>query len=396
MERRFDLVVFGATGFTGRLVAEELARVAPPSMRWAIAGRSKEKLEAVQRGLSRPCELLIADSASPGALARSARVVCTTVGPYLRHGLPLVKACAEAGTHLADLTGEVLFIKDSIEAADAAAMASGARIVHGCGFDSIPSDLGVRLLHEHLSRQGKGGQLAQVSLYVEKLKGGFSGGTIASLEGMLVEAARDRARRKVLLDPHALSPQPELETREERDLASVKFDPLIGQWTAPFVMASVNTRVVRRTHALLRRVYGKGFRYREVSSTGPGPKGLARAVALTSILGGAVGALSMPWSRSLLHRVLPAPGEGPSAEAREQGGFRYRFVAQLEGGGTAEARFHGQGDPGYAATSRMLAQASLALAFDALPKAAGVLTPAVALGTGFMQRLEAHGFRFEA
>ncbi|MBX7100139.1 MAG: saccharopine dehydrogenase NADP-binding domain-containing protein [Myxococcaceae bacterium] len=396
MERRFDLVVFGATGFTGRLVAEELARVAPKSMRWAIAGRSKDKLEAVRRGLARDCEVLIADSAHPEELARSARVVCTTVGPYLQHGLPLVKACAEAGTHLADLTGELLFIKDSIETADAAAMASGARIVHGCGFDSIPSDLGVRLLHEHLARAGQGGKLGQVSLYVEKLKGGFSGGTIASLEGMLVEAARDRARRKVLLDPHALSPEPAAEQREERDLTSVKFDPVIGQWTAPFVMASVNTRVVRRTHALLGRVYGKGFRYREVSSTGKGPAGLARAVTLTSVLGGAVGALAMPWSRALMHRVLPAPGEGPSAEARAAGGFRYRFVAQLDGGGTAEARFHGSGDPGYAATSRMLAQASLALAFDELPRASGVLTPAVALGTGFMRRLEAHGFRFEA
>ncbi|HEY1088613.1 MAG TPA: saccharopine dehydrogenase NADP-binding domain-containing protein, partial [Archangium sp.] len=285
--RTFDLVLFGATGFTGRLVAEYLAKAAPSDLRIALAGRNTPKLEGIRAGLperARSWPLVNVDAADTAAiekLAGDTKVVCTTVGPYAKYGFPLVEACAKAGTHYCDLTGETLFMRDAIDRFHETAKASGARIVHTCGFDSIPSDLGVQFLAESL------GSLKKATYVVEVAKGGFSGGTVASMLNFLDEAKKDRSRLRMMADPYALSPAREQEPKlgNERDLASFKFDEFVGQWVAPFIMASVNTRVVRRSNALLDYAYGRSLRYAEVMGMKKGARGLAKAAGVAGALG---------------------------------------------------------------------------------------------------------------
>jgi short subunit dehydrogenase-like uncharacterized protein len=316
-------------------------------------------------------------------------VICTTVGPYAKYGLPLVEACAKAGTHLCDLTGEVQFMRDSIDRYDAIAKQSGARIVHTCGFDSIPSDLGVWVLHRAL------GKLTRVTGVVESLRGGFSGGTFASLLNGMEEAMGDRARRRMMADPYGLSPDrsKEPDLGNERDLATFRYDDFTQRWIAPFVMASINTRVVRRSNALLDYAYGRGFRYAEVSGMGTGVGGAIRAAGLTAGMGAFLGALSMPLTKKLLVSRLPKPGEGPSEEARNAGRVRIRMIAETEGGKRAALLIKGEGDPGYKLTSLLLGQSALCLAFDGdrLPARAGCLTPATAMGDLLVDRLRAGG-----
>src|SRR6201996_765713 len=256
-ERELDVVVFGATGFAGRLVAEYLAEHAPDGTRVGLAGRSRDRLERVRAELGAAAAkwpLIEADNADAGSLAtlaRSARVVATTVGPYRPRGLPLVGACAEAGTHYADLSGEVLFERDSIERYHEVAAGTGARIVHGCGFDSIPSDLGTHLLYETVRADG-GGELEDTTLVVTRLRGGFSGGTLSSMVEQLDEVRADPTLRRTAADPYALSPDraAEPDLGRQRDLTRVQRDTALGIWTGPFLMASINTRVVRRSNAL--------------------------------------------------------------------------------------------------------------------------------------------------
>ncbi|MFP2927866.1 saccharopine dehydrogenase family protein [Pyxidicoccus sp. 3LG] len=406
----FDVIVWGATGFTGRLVAEYLARTQDAHRaRWALAGRDKAKLEEVRRGLaalSPSCAelpLVVADArdaASLDALVSRTRVVCTTVGPYARHGSELVAACARSGTDYVDLTGEVQWMRRMIDAHHEQARATGARIVHTCGFDSIPSDLGVLMMQEHM-REKHGGHLGSVRLYMGPVRGGASGGTVASMLQAVDEIAADRSVRRILANPHALDPDPKQRGPGERDLMGVRYSQELGQWTGPFVMAAVNTRVVRRSHALLGYPWGRDFRYSEVASYGTGPKGLARAASMTAGLGGLLGAVSVKPLRKLLEsKVLPAPGEGPTAEQREKG----YFVARLLGEGKSprsgrEVKLKGkvaaQGDPGYAATARMLSEAALCLARDGVPALGGVLTPASSMGMRLVERLRQAGMTFE-
>jgi short subunit dehydrogenase-like uncharacterized protein len=393
--RDFDLVLLGATGFTGRLVAEYLDVHAPDGVRIALAGRAPEKLEALRASLGargRAFPILRADShddASLAALAQQAKVVCSTVGPYAKHGLPLVAACAKAGTHYADLTGEVQFMRDSIDAWDVEARRTGARIVHACGFDSIPSDAGAWLLHRAL------GPMRRATYVVESMKGGFSGGTVASLLNALEEATKDRARRRLMADPYALSPDrsKEPDLGRERDLTSFEYDDFAGRWVAPFIMAAINTRVVRRSNALLGYPYGRQFRYREVSGMPRGPRGAVLAAAMTGGMGAFMAGLSFGPTRALLTRLLPKPGEGPSEETRRTGRLRLRIFGEAEDGRRATALIVGQGDPGYQLTALILSQASLALAVDTsrLPDRAGVLTPITAMGDVLIDRLRAAG-----
>jgi short subunit dehydrogenase-like uncharacterized protein len=407
----FDVVVWGATGFTGRLVAEYLAQTREAHRaKWALAGRDLGKLEEVRRSLAAQVPscadlpLLKADArdaASLDALVARTRVVCTTVGPYARHGNELVAACVRAGTDYCDLTGEVQWMRRMIDAHHEQARASGARIVHTCGFDSIPSDLGVLMMQEHM-REKHGGHLGSVRLYMGPIRAGASGGTVASVLQALEEVAADRSVRRILVNPHALDPDPR-QPRDpaERDQATVRYSQELGQWTGPFVMATVNTRVVRRSHALLGYPWGRDFRYSEVASFGSGVKGLARATRMTAGLGGFFVALQVKPLRKLLEsKVLPAPGQGPSAEQREKG----FFVAQLLGEGASprtgrEVRLKGQvaakGDPGYAATARMLSESALSLAFDDVPATGGVLTPASCMGMRLVERLRRAGMTFE-
>lgn len=399
MGRELDVVVFGATGFVGRLVAAYLARTAPPEARIGLAGRSLQRLESVRTTLGERAAqwpLLVADSADAAALraiADRTTVVASTVGPYARYGLPLVLACAAAGTHYADLTGEVLFIRDSIDAAHDVAVASGARIVHSCGFDSVPSDLGVLLAAERAAADGAG-QLTDTTLVLVAARGGVSGGTIDSVRGLVDEIRSDRGRRAIVLDPYALSPDraAEPDLGNERDGLGVQREG--GRWTAPFVMASFNTRIVRRSNALTGWSYGRSLRYREVMGVGSSPAAPVLAAAVAAGTAALLAGLALAPTRFLLDRVLPSPGEGPGERARDRGHFRTETTAGTTSGARYRTTIAAKGDPGYAATAVMLGEAALAMALDAdrLPAAAGVLTPATGIGRLLADRLTHAGF----
>jgi short subunit dehydrogenase-like uncharacterized protein len=399
-ERAHDLVLFGASGFVGKLVAGYLAEHAPEGTRIALAGRTRAKVELVRADLPGPGRswpVLTADSADPAALAElaaSTRAVVTTVGPYARYGLPLVEACARAGTHYADLTGEVLFVRDAIDAADATARETGARIVHACGFDSVPSDLAVAELARRAAADGAGA-LTDVQT-VATAKGGFSGGTIDSMRAQVAAIKERPELRRIAGHPYALSPDRAAEpaTRQPRD-ATPPTRTADGRWAAPFVMAPFNTRVVRRSNALQDWAYGRDFSYGEVMATGGGIGGAVAAGVVTGGLAGVLAGMSFGPTAALLDKVLPAPGEGPDAATRARGFFRMVTTGTTESGRRYRSVASGPGDPGYAATAVMLGEAGLSLALDDLPDRAGSLTPATALGTVLVDRLRAAGHTYE-
>jgi short subunit dehydrogenase-like uncharacterized protein len=409
--RQHDVVLWGATGFTGRLVAEYLTeRLTETGLRLALGGRNREKLEALRARLSgqlpaaSDLPLLVADSRDQAALetiAASSEVVCTTVGPYAKYGRELVAACVETATDYCDLTGEVPFIRDMIDRHHERARSTGARIVHCCGFDSIPSDLGTLMLHEAMVRGGAA-RVETVKLVLGASRGGFSGGTVASLVNVVEEAAADRTVRRIVTDPYALNPEGDRHGPDGPDLAGPRWDPDLGRWTGPFVMAAINTRVVRRSNALLDWRYGRDFRYSEVTGFPPGLRGRLGAIGVSGGLGAFVAALSWGPTRALLKRtVLPSPGEGPSREARENGFFKL----SLHGGGTtaggqpirAVARVAGTRDPGYGETAKMLGESALCLALDGaeLGSPGGILTPAAAMGMRLVDRLRSAAMVFE-
>jgi short subunit dehydrogenase-like uncharacterized protein len=398
--RSLDIVVFGATGFVGRLVAAHLAAAAPGAVRIGLAGRSAERLAAVRDGLGPAAAqwpLMTADTTDAASLeqmAAATRVVASTVGPYARHGEPVVAACAAAGTHYADLTGEVLFVRRSIERFHDLAVSTGARIVHSCGFDSVPSDLGVLLAHEQARADGEG-PLGDTTLVVTDLRGGVSGGTVESMRLQLEAGRRDASTRRVLADPYALSPEraAEPDLGPQRDVVGVSRDAGRGEWVAPFVMASYNTRVVRRSNALTDWAYGRRFRYREVMAFQGAVTGPLAAFAVTGGLAAVLLGLRFGLTRAVLDRVLPDPGEGPDERTRTHGRFRVEVRATTETGASYTVVVAASGDPGYAATAVMLGESAVALALgDDLPDRAGVLTPATALGNALVDRLRAAGF----
>jgi short subunit dehydrogenase-like uncharacterized protein len=394
--RELDIVVFGATGFVGKLTAEYLAEHAPEGVRIGIGGRSEEKLARVKSELGKDWPTIVADSSDAAqlkALAERCRVVATTVGPYRKYGMPLVEACANAGTDYIDLTGEPLFIRDSIDRCHAKAEASGARIVHCCGFDSIPSDLGVWLLHQ------EAGELEDTTFVVRGVRGGASGGTVDSMTTMIDEVKSDSVKRKVLFDPYSLSPDRDAEPDFGRqpDMGPPSHDDDIGEWLGPFVMAAINTRIVRRSNALQDWAYGRRFRYRETMAMGSGPVGLAKAAAVVGGLGALTGALAVTPVRKALGRFIPSAGEGPSEEVREKGFFKIEIHARTPSGERYVCRVQAQGDPGYAATAVMFGEAALCLVLDRdrLPDRAGVLTPGTAMGGALVERLRAAGHTYD-
>ncbi len=397
--RELDVVLYGATGFVGKLTAEYLASAAPDHARVGLAGRSQVKLERVRGELGAKAAdwpLIVADSQDGAALAELAdrtTAVATTVGPYRLYGMPLVEACATTGTHYADLTGETLFMRESIERFDAPAKESGARIVHTCGFDSIPSDIGVFLLHQ------AAGELTDTTLVVRKVKGGVSGGTIASMKGMIDEVKKERALTKVLADPYALSPDRDAEPNlgDQADLRGAEKSEELDTWLGPFVMAQVNTRVVRRSNALSEWTYGRNFRYREVMDFGSGAAGRAKALGVGGGVAALTGGLALRPTRFVLDRLLPDPGEGPKEKMVREGFFNIEIHANTPAGEHWLCHVEAQGDPGYGATAVMLGESALCLGLDGdqLPVRAGVLTPATAMGNSLADRLREAGQTYE-
>lgn len=393
--REFDIVLWGATGFTGSLVASYLLERygAGGNPGWALAGRNRAKLDALKSRLgpgAAALPLVTADShdrASLNRLASRTRVLVSTVGPYARYGSPLVAACVGNGTDYCDLAGEVQWIRQMIDAHHESASSTGARVVHSCGFDSVPMDIGTWYLQQQ-AMQVRGEYCRAVTTYVKAMRGGGSGGTFASMLNLIEEARRDRTVARIVADPYALNPAGEREGFDTRDLRVARYDARAGGWTAPFVMAGINTRVVRRSHALQGYPYGRDFRYEEALLTGPGWRGRARAKVMTAALGGLVFAASHRGTRTLLKSlVLPKPGEGPNERARESGYFVLLQRGEWPDGKTLWSRVGGRRDPGYGSTSRMLGECAVSLACDGPAGGGGVLTPASALAPALLPRL---------
>ncbi len=403
-QREFDIVLYGATGFAGKLTAEYLARSGGDA-RIALAGRSPDKLLAVRETLGDKAQswpLIAADASQPStlnAMAAQTQVVVTTVGPYARYGLPLVAACAAAGTDYADLTGETLFIRESIDLYHKQALDTGARIVHSCGFDSVPSDLTVFALYRRAQEDGAG-QLTDTNLVVRAMSGGVSGGTIASMIDVMTAVSSDAEARQVFNDPYSLTPdhaaepelgaQPDLRWRRGRDVA----DELDGYWLGAFVMAGTNSRTVRRSNALLDYAYGRRLEYAEQMSMG---RSLAAPVAAALATGGNAAAMGLGGRffnrvpRKLVDRIAPKPGTGPSERARENGHYTVETYTTTTTGARYRARLSQRGDYGYKATSVLLGECGLALANDRdrLSDLRGVLTPAAAMGDALLARFPA-------
>ena len=384
--REFDVIVYGATGYTGRLVAEYLAQTygVGGDVSWAMAGRSADKLAAVRDEIGAPAEtpLVVADAndeASLTSMVERAGCIATTVGPYQLYGEPLVAACAEAGTDYVDLCGEPGWMHAMIGKYEGKAQESGARIVFSCGFDSIPFDLGVWFTQE-AAKEKLGGPVPRIKGRVRKMEGTFSGGTFASFKETMAAVQRDPSLIAVLQTPFALTmgfDGPE----QPHGMAPVE-DEDIGSWSAPFIMASINTKNVHRSNALMGHAYGKDFVYDEMMLTGPGEQGkaMAEGVASTNMMGG----------------DGPAPGEGPTKEERENGFYDVLFYGVASDGGVVKAGVTGDKDPGYGSTSKMLAESALCLVKDDTGTPGGIWTPAPAMGGHLVKRLtEKAGLTFE-
>lgn len=395
MRSPYDIVLYGATGFTGRQCARHLATHAD-GLKWAIAGRSRSKLEALAAEVA-PTGVIVADStdaAAVDAMVQQARVICTTAGPFARYGTPVVEACVAHGVDYVDITGETPWVRDLIDRFHDTAALGGTRIVPFCGFDSVPSDLGALYVVEQLRQRGTTTRRISASFTA---KGGLNGGT---LDSALTMAESGEARR--MADPLLLNPrdrQSDAERKRSRDLRSVIYDPDRDVWLTPFIMAQINTRVVRRSNALFAEYdgqpYGPRFTYHEAMEM----KGKAKAYGVGLGLAAVEKLLRKRWGRSLLRRVGPDPGQGPS-DATMDGGFtRVRLVGSGDDGQKVLATLQSQGDPGNRVTVKILCESALMLAQSTRstlpggPSRGGVLTPATALGLGLLDRLEAVGFR---
>ena len=407
--RQYDLVIMGATGFTGKLVVKYLLEaygMNHPKFSWAIAARNPEKLIKLKKSLldidSKSMDIpeILADSYDQKSLDKMTsicRIVISTVGPYLRHGHLLVESCAKNGTHYCDLTGEVPFIKESIDQFDQIAKKNNCRIIHSCGFDSVPSDIGVLLLQREAIKQF-GIPCSKIKYYVYGMGGGFSGGTIDS--GIHVsEYVKDKPHlQRALRDPFSLVPNfINNKTINSPSLRSVKWDKKMNLWTCPFIMSGINTRVVRRSNALTGYSYGKDFKYSEVYSFNKGLLGFMKSISMLIGMASLKVAISFRLSLWLLRKLfLPAPGQGPSKENRESGYFKVLLVGFLD-----EKKLNcivtGNRDPGYAGTAKMLSESALSLLLEkeSIPDTSGVLTPASGIGNVIVARLNDKGIVFK-
>lgn len=404
-QARFDVIVFGATSFVGQILCDYLFRRhgLDGGVKWAMAGRSPSKLESVRAALGEGAagiELMVADAADEEALramCAQTGVVISTVGPYALYGSPLVKACVETGTDYVDLTGEAQWIHRMIEEHESRARKSGARLVHCCGFDSIPSDLGVHF-HQKTAMEKFGEPATRIRMQVARIKGGASGGTVASILNIAREMASNPSLRKILANPYSLVPGGQARVRQP-NVKTPQRDAETGAWLGPFVMAAVNTRIVHRSNALQDYPWGVDFLYDESMRMGRGLKGGLSATALTGGLAAFMVGAALPPSRWLMENyMLPKPGEGPSPEQQKNGMYDLRFYGTTASGNKLITKVTGDRDPGYGSTARMLGEAGVCLAHDIARTdvGGGFWTPATALGDALLARLQQHaGLTFE-
>ena len=399
--RKYDVVVYGATSFVGQILCRYLVRRhgTDGDLRWAIAGRSASKLDEVARTTGADVARIVADAADRAALdelAASTQVVASTVGPYALYGSELVAAVVEAGGDYCDLTGEVQWMRRMIDAHQKRAEETGARIVHTCGFDSIPSDLGTWFTQQRAIEEF-GEPCVEVRMSVKGAKGGVSGGTAASGMQMFEEMAADPELRKLVGDPYVLAPVDLRQGPKQPGLGRPTRDARFESWVAPFVMAPTNSAVVLRSHALLGQPWGRDFTYGETMMTGDGLVGGVAAWGMTAGLAAFTGAASFGPTRKLLGKVIPKPGEGPSEAKQQAGYFDLRFVGRTADGREIRTKVTGDADPGYGSTAKMLGESAVAfLDLDPATVGGGFWTPASAFGDALIERLEAHaGVRFD-
>lgn len=400
-ERKYGIVLYGATSFVGQLVAAYLQKFlveddSSNEVSWAIAGRNQQKLEQVKKQVGNSeLPLIIADSEDADSLnemAAQAQVIISTVGPYLKYGEPLIKACAENGTDYVDLTGEALFIKDMLDKYQQTAKDSGARIVNSCGFDSLPSDLGV-LFTQNCAQKAHGEYCDTINMRVKAAKGGLSGGTVSSMATIFEEIAKDKSLRKQLANPYILNDDAKRPNVRQENVSLPQWDADNERWVAPFIMASINTRIVHRSNQLRDYQYGRDFKYDEAIWLPAGLKGRLMSYGMTAGIAGFAASMMFKPSRDLLNEhVLPKPGDGPSKSEQENGYFDIRFFGYTNKNYQVLTKVTGDKDPGYGSTCQMLAQSALCLLQDISKEqvAGGFWTPAAAMGETLIERLQNH------
>ena len=407
-KRPYAVILYGATSFVGQITAHYLTEFLSNTkdkdgadVTWAIAGRDEAKLNELQSKLGSTVDIILANSDDADSLdemTKQTQVIISTVGPYLKYGEPLIKSCTTHGTDYVDLTGEAIFIKDMMDKYQDAAKQSGARIVNSCGFDSIPSDLGVYFTQTQ-AEEKFGRACDVIHMRVKAAKGGLSGGTIASMATIFEEVGKDKSRRKQVANPYLLNDDKDAPNVRQANVSKPEYDSEHKRWLAPFVMASINTRIVHRTNQLLGYEYGRDFKYDEAMWMQDGVKGQLSSYAMSAGLFGFATAMMVKPSRELLAKhVLPKSGSGPSAEEQANGYFDIRLFGETANKDTINTKVTGDKDPGYGSTSRMLAQAALCLAQDISKEeiGGGFWTPASAMGNDLLTRLEEHaGLSFE-
>tara|TARA_Y200000002_G_scaffold51088_2_gene36920 strand:- start:9858 stop:11060 length:1203 start_codon:yes stop_codon:yes gene_type:complete len=384
--REYDIIIWGASGFTGRLVAEYLYKnYNAKDLNWAIAGRDELKLSSIrEKFLDNTIPIVLADSFNENSLndiVKKTKVVCSTVGPYAKYGSLLVKSCVKNKTHYCDLAGEAQWIRKMIDLYHKEAITNQVKIVNSCGFDSIPSDMGVYFIYKNILKKN-----LSIKMRVTGAKGGYSGGTYASMQNIIKEASINKEIRRNLTNPYGLNPIGEQSGMDKSDLRSVIYDSKIKTWISPFLMAGINTKIVRRSNALSNYNYGKEFKYDEAVMTGNGFKGRLKGIILSIPL---IFLSAKPGSlfNKIFNFLSPKPGKGPNKKERESGYFSLRFYVFQEENDFSIYKVTGDKDPGYGSTSKMLAESAVCLAKDELNNNFGILTPSIAMSDSLLDRL---------
>ena len=388
--RKYDLVIWGATSFTGKLVTEYLFnKYGSSKIKWAIAGRNLDKLKKIRSQVAdEKIPMFIADSFDEESLSKfvkKTKVVCSTVGPYSLYGTKLVKLCVENNTNYCDITGEAHWIRNLIDEFHEEAKSKKIKIVNSCGFDSIPSDMGVYFIQNEMKKAYKN-YANSIKMRVSGVRGGISGGTYGSINNLLKEAYSNKKIFRVLNNPYGLNPKNKMEGLDRKDLRKIIFDKESNSWIYPFIMAGINTKIVRRSHALTNFQYGKNFRYEEAMMSGKGISGFLKAILAIFPLA-MISLNPNSFLKKIVNSYMPKPGEGPGLEKRKNGFYNLRFYIKIDERRKAFAKVTGDNDPGYGSTSKMLAESALCLAFDKLPENYGVITPSIAMGKLLLERL---------